>query len=177
MIGVKAGANGEAFIAGRRLDISPAERRAVKDLSVGNAIQSTPTSHSDILRRNRRVQAVQQMKKHFFEAMLQREGQIHVALRDLGVRLSSIPKELLHPIGEVPRQTNSSIWKNLHALIASQRLEVAEIQAEAPVLHANKLINLLAECVPAIGSQAHDFAFVAIFRVADEFADHRVQAA
>src|ERR1700722_8794826 len=80
---VESRADGQTFIAGRRLNVSAAKWGLVKDLSVGHAIERTSAGHHQIVERNASVQIVQHVEENFFKAMLQGECQIHIALRDL----------------------------------------------------------------------------------------------
>ncbi len=93
------------------------------------------------------------------------------------MRLAGLAEQFFHAGGIMPRQAHGAVRQDLHPLIASQGLEVSEIKLEAAVLYRDGLADLLAVCVLAVGSQAHDLAFIAILVVADEFADHRVEAA
>src|SRR5579864_3827754 len=74
------------------------------------------------------------------------------------------------------RQAHGTIWQDLHSLIAAKRLEVAEIELQAAILGRDDVLDLAAVSVLAIGSKAHDFALIAIFRIADEFTNHRIEA-
>src|SRR5579864_3703061 len=73
-------------------------------------------------------------------------------------------------------QAHGTIWQDLHSLIAAKRLEVAEIELQAAILGRYDLLDLAAVRVLAVRCKAHDLAFIAIFRVADEFTNHRVEA-
>ena len=77
----------------------------------------------------------------------------------------------------MPRQANRAVRQHLHPLVAAERLEITEIQLEAGILRRNDVGDLVAIRVPAIRGQAHHFTFIAIFQIADELADHRVEAA
>ena len=90
------------------------------------------------------MQPIQQVKKDFFETMLQGEGQIHIALRDFGVRLARLAEQSFHPIGKMARQAHRSVRQNLHALIAAQRLEITRVQLESTILGSNDLAELIA---------------------------------
>ena len=49
------------------------------------------------------------MEKNFLKTVLHRIRQIHLALRDLCVRLARFPKIVRHVIGKMPRQVNRAI--------------------------------------------------------------------
>src|SRR5438270_11029551 len=70
-----------------------------------------------------------------------------------------------------------SIRHDLHALVAAERLEVTEIELKAVLDCPNDLRDVLAVGRIPVGRQTHDFAFVTIFAVANEFANHGVEAA
>ena len=123
------------------------------------------------------MQFVGKMKEHFLENMLHGIRQIHVAMRDLSVRLRRSTEELLHLVGEMPRQPHRSVGQNLHALAAAKRFEVTHVQLKAAILQRDNLLNLLHVCIFAVWSQAHDLAFIAILPVSDEVANHGVKAA
>src|SRR5580704_2449019 len=95
------------------------------------------------------------------------------------MQLARLTEQVLHAIGEMPRQAHRSIRQDLHPLIAAQRLEVTEIEMESTVFGYDDLAKLVAILISvlAIRGEAHHFALVAVFRVADEFADHGVKAA
>jgi hypothetical protein len=46
------------------------------------------------------VKPIHEMEKDFFKTLLHGEGQVHVALHDLGVRTARLAEQLLHAIGE-----------------------------------------------------------------------------
>src|ERR1700733_3816678 len=81
---------------------------------------------------------------------------------------------LYHTIGKMAGKANRSIGQNLHALIAAQRLEVTRIQLKAVVFGLNNLRNLIPVRIFPIRREAHDFAFVTVLVVANEFANHGV---
>src|SRR2546423_13319070 len=117
------------------------------------------------------------MKKDFFEATLHGIGQVHFALGYFGVRLARRTKEFFHAVREMPRQPDSSIGQHPHPLIAPQWLEVVEVELKTSVSKKGNFTHLLTISRLAIGSESHDFAFIAIFLIADEFANHGVEAA
>ena len=119
MISVKRGADGQAFIAGCGLDVGAAEGRLVEQLAVGDTVERATSGHGEIIARNLPVQVVQLMKKDFFEALLQGKCQIHVALRDFGMRLARFSEQLLHTIRKMASQADRAIGENLHAGIAA----------------------------------------------------------
>ena len=128
VIGVQGRANGQTFIACRRLDISATKGRAVEQLAVRDAVESTSARHRQIVTRDALVQPVQKMENHFLEPVLQRKGEIHVALRNLRVRRARLSEYFLDAIGEMTSQADRAIGQDLHPLIAAQRLEVGEIK-------------------------------------------------
>src|ERR1700722_3377197 len=79
----------------------------------------------------------------------------------------------------MPRQTDRSVGQDLHALIASQGLEVTEVQLESAIFREDDLEELVAirRVIFAVRSKTHDLALVAVFRIADEFANHGVDTA
>src|SRR5204863_3919897 len=60
--------------------------------------------------------------------------------------------------------------------IAAQWLEVLHLKLKATIPEMNQLAQLLAVRIFSIGRQPHDFAFITVFFVADEFAEHGVEA-
>src|SRR5260370_38587337 len=117
------------------------------------------------------------MKETLLETLLQRECQVHVALRNLGVRAARLAEYILRPVRKVARQLHSAIRQDLDSLIAAERLEIAKIQSESAVRRRRDLADLVAIRVLPIRRQSHDLAFVAVVAVADEFANHGVNAA
>src|SRR4051795_9259074 len=75
----------------------------------------------------------------------------------------------------MPRKPHGAIRQDLHALIAAERLEVTEIKLETAIPDRDDFLDLAAVRVLAIRSKPHHFPFIAVFGVADEFADHRVE--
>ena len=75
------------------------------------------------------------------------------------------------------RQGHCAIGLDLHTLVAAERLKKIEIEFEPISLRHQQVANLLAIRVFTIGSEAHHLAFIAIFAVADEFANHGIEAA
>src|SRR6266480_6863671 len=112
------------------------------------------------------------MEKDFLESILHGIGQVHVALRNFGMRLAWCTKELFHAIREMPRQPDGSIGQHPHSLITSQRLEVVEIQLETSIPNNRNFTNLPTIRWLAIRSESHHFAFVTVFLVTDEFVNH-----
>ena len=167
----------QAFIARRGLNISPAERRLTKNLSVGHAVQCTPACHRQVFTRHARMKLIQYVKNNLFKPLLHRISQVHVALRDLCVRLARRAKPFLHAVREMPRQTHRSVRQHLHPLVRPQRLEVTKIQLEARAHRLHQSAHLLQIRWLAIRRKPHHFAFIAIFRIPDEFADHRIETA
>src|SRR4030088_3139329 len=117
------------------------------------------------------------MKHNLFEAVLQCEGKVHVALSDFGMSAPRLAEQFLHAIREMTSQANRSIGQDLHALIAAERLKIAEIQFKTAILRSDKLGDLIQKSFFTVRSQAHNFAFIAIFAVSDEFANHRIETA
>src|SRR5579872_2381595 len=117
------------------------------------------------------------MEEYLFEAVLHGESEIHVTLGDFRVRLAGLTKQFFHARGIVAGKLHGSIRENLHSLIAAKRLEIPEIQKESVIFWRDDFGDLLAIGIFSVRRQSHHFAFIAIFRVADEFADHRVKAA
>src|SRR5579864_477714 len=117
------------------------------------------------------------MEKDFLETMLHGESQVHIALRNFGVRLTRRTKHLDHAARKMPGQLHRPIRFDLHAFVTAQWLEKIEIELKTGVTGHEQLANLLAKSVAAIRRQAHDFAFIAVFVVADKLANHGVKAA
>ena len=88
VIRMQRGADREAFIAGGRLNPGAAEWRSRKQFAVGHAVEGTASRHGEIFFGNAFVQFVRQMEKHFLKDMLHGVGQVHIALRDFGVRFA-----------------------------------------------------------------------------------------
>ena len=99
----------KAFISSCGLNVSTTERRAIKQFSVGYTIQRATARQRQIFMRHAAVQPVQQMKEHLFEAVLQRERQVHVPLRDLRVRFAWLAESLLHALGEMARKAHRAV--------------------------------------------------------------------
>jgi hypothetical protein len=127
MIGVQRSANGQAFVAGRGLDVGAAKGRAIEQLAVGDAVEGAASGHGKIVAWKLLIQVVQEMKENLLETMLQRKGNIHIALSDFGVWSARLAEKLLHAMGKMAGEADGAIGQNLHAGIAAQRLEVAEI--------------------------------------------------
>src|SRR5579863_416856 len=102
MIGMKSGADGEAFIASCGLDVSVAEWSAVENFAVGHAVEGAAPSHGQVGERDATVQMIEQMKKDFLETILQGERQIHIALGNFRMRSAWTAEQPLHAVGEVP---------------------------------------------------------------------------
>src|SRR6266550_3753284 len=117
------------------------------------------------------------MKKDFFKATLHSIGQVHVALGYFRMRLAWCTKEFFHAIREMPCQPDSSIGQHPHSLIAPQWLEVVEVELKTSVSKKGNFSHPPTISRLAIRSKPHDFAFIAIFLVADEFTNHGVEAA
>src|SRR5579862_7374417 len=73
-------------------------------------------------------------------------------------------------------QAYGAVGKNLHSGIAAERLEITEIELETGVGRRDDSLQLPAIRITAIRRETHDLAFIAIFGVADELADHGVCA-
>src|ERR1044071_2500181 len=74
-------------------------------------------------------------------------------------------------------QAHGTVGQHLHPLITAKRLEVAEIELKPAVLRRHDLRSLTTIGVLAVRCESPNFAFIAIFRVADELANHGVDAA
>ena len=74
-------------------------------------------------------------------------------------------------------QFHRTIVQDLHSLIAAEWLEITKVKLEATIAGPNDLADLVAIGVLAIRREAHHFAFVAILAVANELANHGVDAA
>ena len=131
MIGVQSSADRQPFIARRGLNPGLPKRCFGEEFSVGDAVQRAAASHGQVWQRHPLVQLLQQVKEDFLEAVLHGKGEVHVALRNFGMRLARLAEQLLHAIGEMPRQSYRSIGLDLHALIASQGHEIIEVQCES----------------------------------------------
>src|ERR1022692_1146072 len=116
------------------------------------------------------------MKEHFFKAVLHGVRQIHIPLCYLSVWLAGRAEKLFHLVGEMPCQTHRSVRENLHPLTAPQRLEVTHVELKVAILEPNNLSNFIDVGVFPVGRETHDFAFIAIFSVANEIANHGVKA-
>ena len=58
------------------------------------------------------------MKEHyFFKDMLHGKRQIHVALRNFGVRLARSAKQLFHFVAKSAAPDHGSVGQNLHSLL------------------------------------------------------------
>src|SRR5271170_311678 len=77
----------------------------------------------------------------------------------------------------MPCQANGSVGQHLHSLAAPKRLEVTHVELEVAIFERKDFSNLVDISVFSVWSQTHDFAFIAIFSVADEIADHGVETA
>ena len=75
------------------------------------------------------------------------------------------------------RQLNGSVWQHLHTLVAAERLEIAQIKLKATIFRRYDLADLFAISVFAVRSKSHHFAFIAVFAIADEFANHGIETA
>src|SRR5947209_20326348 len=115
------------------------------------------------------------MKKDFFEAMLHGVGQIHIPLRNLLLRITWRSEHLYHAARKMPRQRNRTIGLYLHAFVASDWLEKVEVKFEARSASHQQLAKLLAVGIFAVGDKTHELAFIAIFVVSDELANHGVE--
>src|SRR5208282_607826 len=177
VVSVESRANSQSFIAGSRLDPGTAKRGSREQLSIGNAVEGASACQGQILQRYTLVKLVEQMEEHIFEAALHGVGKVHLALSDLGVRWTWMAKSLDHTIGKVVRQSNRTVRQNLHSLIAAQRFEETVVKIEAAVFWTNNFGQLFAQCVPSIRREAHNLAFIAVLRVADELANHRIETA
>jgi len=60
---------------------------------------------------------------------------------------------------------------------AAQRHEVVEIQLKAARNQIDSFANVFKVSIFPVGRQTHNFAFVDVLLVADEFANHGVEAA
>src|SRR5208282_4130059 len=123
------------------------------------------------------VHLVYEMEKRLLKNLLHGIGEIHVALRDFGMRFAGRTKQLLHLVGEMSRQTYRSVRQHLHSLAASERLEVAHVELKVAVLDPYNLPDFIDVCVFSVRCEAHDLALVAIFSVPDKVADHGVETA
>src|SRR5690349_9427797 len=74
-------------------------------------------------------------------------------------------------------QAHGAVGQHLHPLITAKRLEVAEIELKPAIHRRHDLRNLTTISFLAVWCESHNFAFIAIFRVADELANHGVDAA
>ena len=123
----------QAFVSRRRLDPGPPKRGLIEELPVGHAVQGAASRHDQVFLRHPLVQLLQEMKENFLEAMLHGVGQVHVALRDFGIRLTRLAEQVHHALGKMPRQSNRSVRLDLHSLIASQGHEVVQVKAESGI--------------------------------------------
>src|SRR5437764_11377565 len=92
VICVQRGADREAFIASRWLDVSPSKWRFSEELPIRHAVERASARHSQIVRSNFVMQPVQQMEENFFKAMLQGKREVHVTLANFRVGLPRLPK-------------------------------------------------------------------------------------
>src|SRR6266516_2611593 len=109
VIRVQGRADGQTFIASGRLNVGSTKWSLFKQLSVGHTIESTSAGHCEIVERRTFVQPIEQVKEYLLEAMLQGKRQVHVAQRDLGVRLARIAEQLLHAVGEMAREAHGAV--------------------------------------------------------------------
>src|SRR5689334_1046396 len=77
----------------------------------------------------------------------------------------------------MPRQLDRSVWLNLHTFVAAERLEIFKIEFKSGSAGHQQVAHLADICVLAVRSESHNFAFIPIFVVADELANHGVEAA
>src|SRR3974390_1731671 len=133
VISMKGRTDCKAFVSGGRLNIGAAKGRGFEKLSVRNTVQCASTGHREIFHWDAVVELIQQVEEDLFKTVLHSKSQIHVTLGNLGVRPPWLAKLFLHPIREMARQADSPIRKNLHSLIAAERLEIAEVELEASV--------------------------------------------
>src|SRR5438477_616430 len=99
----------QALVARRRLNPGLLERGPSKKLAVSDAVQRAASGHRQIVEWDFLVQLVQQIEKGFLETMLHRVSQIHVTLRDFGLRLASLSEQFHHAIGKMTRQAHGAI--------------------------------------------------------------------
>src|SRR5579864_7752177 len=177
MIRVQRCANCQPLISRGRLNPSMPKWCASKQFAVGDAVQRAAAGHGKIFLRDVLVQFIYEMEEDFLEAMLHGVRQIHGTLHDLSVRFARWAKHLDHAAGKMARQLHCSIGLDLHAFVAAQRLEKIQIKPETRIAGHKQLANLLAIPVAAIRGKAHDLAFISVFVVADELADHGVETA
>ena len=170
-------ANGQALISGRGLNPGPPKWSLLKKFSIGDTVQRAAPGHDQIFGRHPLVQLLQQMKENFFETMLHGVSEIHVTLCNFCVWVARRAKVLHHAVGKMSRELDRSVVLNLHALIAAQRHEVIQVEAKGRIVELNNLAHSLAVSVLPVRCQPHHFAFIAIFFVADELADHGVETA
>ena len=86
MVGMQRGPDCQSFVSSGWLNIGPTERRDIEKLAIGYAVERASASHRQIFARDTAVKLIQQMEEDLFEPLLQREGKVHVALRNLAVR-------------------------------------------------------------------------------------------
>src|SRR5437870_13845166 len=114
-------------------------------------------------------------KNHLLKVVLHAEGEIQLRLSDLRVRRGRFSEEFRHAFREVTGEDHCPVRLNLHSLVAAKRLEIIKIELEAAVFEPNNFANLAAIRVLAIRREAHDLALIAVFLIADEFADNSVE--
>src|SRR5208283_3030293 len=177
VISIQRSADGQTFVSGGGLDPGSSEGSSGKYFSVGYAVESTASGHGQVFVGHALVQILEQVKENLLEAILHGVREIHVALGEFAIGFARRAKECLHIVAEMPCQAHGSVGEDLHPLIAAEWLEVAHVEPKGAVLERNDSADLLDERVFAVGREPHHFAFIAVFLVADEFANHGVKAA
>ena len=167
----------QTLVAGGGLNPRAPERCARKQLPVRHAVQRTAACHRQVGQRHTLMQSVEQMEERLLETMLHAVGEVAIPLRDLGTRLSARAERFLHSLCEVPRQPDCALGSDLHALIAPEWLEVAQVELKAIRRHPDDARELLAICRSPVRGESHHFAFIAVAAITDELADHGIEGA
>src|SRR5579859_791547 len=92
------------------------------------------------------------------------------------MRLSRLAKKSLHSMREVPGQLNGPVGQHLHALIAAQWLEITQVELKPAALCGDDPVDLADIGFCAVGCQPHDLALISVLCIADEFANHGIEA-
>src|SRR3954469_14779152 len=122
MVGVKSSTNREALVSSGRLNPRAAKGSLLENFPVKHAVQRATASHDQVVRGSLSVQFVEDMKPDLLKPLLHGEGNVHVPLHDLSMRLACGAELLRHKVREVRSKAHSSVGQNLHSLVAPQRL-------------------------------------------------------
>ena len=171
---VVRGADGDAAVAGRGLDVQPVERRLATDAAVRDGVQRDAAGEAEVRRPRAPLRLVDDVQVRVLEHGLQRAGDVLVVLRQLARRLARRPEDLLEARREDAADRRRPL-RPRHVDAAVVVREVVEVQLEELAVQLHEVAHLRAVHVRlAVRREPHHLPLVAVLREAEPLRDGRV---